>query len=138
MTIRTPALLAATLVATASLSAQISFTHLSTLQTANEEGEIVAFDPLSGRFFVTNPGSDELDIFTASATGGLSLVASISLAGAPNSVAVKNGLVAVAVEGPTKQDPGQVQFFDAATGRSQWRLGHGRSAAGHARVHAER
>lgn len=108
--------LAAALAATASLSAQISHTHLSTVQSANQEGEIVAYDAGTGRYFVTNPGSDELDIFTSSATGQLSLIGSIPLAGAPNSVAVHSGLVAVAVEGPTKQDLGQVQFFDAATG----------------------
>ncbi|MFN3242215.1 MAG: choice-of-anchor I family protein [Planctomycetota bacterium] len=115
MTIRILAL-AAALAATASLSAQISHTHLSTIQSTNQEGEIVAYDAGSGRYFVTNPGSDELDVFTSSATGQLSLIGSIPLAGAPNSVAVYNGLVAVAVEGPTKQDLGQVQFFDAATG----------------------
>jgi len=115
MAIRTLAI-AATLAATASLSAQISHTHLSTIQSGNQEGEIVAFDAGTGRYFVTNPGSDEVDIFTSSATGALSYVSSIALAGAPNSVAVYNGLVAVAVEGPTKQDLGQVQFFDAATG----------------------
>lgn len=108
--------LAVALATAASLTAQVSHTHLSTIQSTNQEGEIVAFDPQSGRYFVTNPVSNELDVFTASATGGLSLVTSIALAGAPNSVAIKNGLVAVAVEGLTKQDLGSVQFFDAATG----------------------
>lgn len=106
----------AILAATTSLSAQITHTHLGTIQTANQEGEIVAFDSASGRYFVTNPASDEIDVFTASATGALAHVMSIPLAGPPNSVAVKYGLVAVAVEGPTKQDPGQVQFFSADTG----------------------
>ena len=76
----------------------------------------VAFDSASGRYFVTNPQSNELDVYVASATGGLSHVVSIALAGAPNSVAVHSGLVAVAVEGATPQDFGSVQFFDAATG----------------------
>ena len=115
MTIRLAAA-AALLTATTSLTAQTSHTHLGTIQTANQEGEIVAFDSASGRYFITNPVSDEIDVFTASATGSLAHVMSIPLAGAPNSVAVHNGLVAVAVEGPTKQDSGQVQFFQAATG----------------------
>lgn len=102
--------------ATASLSAQFSHTHLSSIQSANQAGEIVAYDPASGRYFVTNPVSNQLDVFTASATGVLAFASSIPLAGAPNSVAVKNGLVAVAVEAAIKQDPGMVQFFDAATG----------------------
>ena len=94
------------LAATASLTAQISHTHLSTIQSSNQAGEIVAFDSASGRYFVTNPQSNELDVYVASATGGLSHVVSIALAGAPNSVAVHSGLVAVAVEGATPQDFG--------------------------------
>lgn len=99
----------------APLTAQFSFTHLSTIQSSNQEGEIVAYDAASGRYFVTNPDSDALDVFFANASGILSYVNSIPLAGAPNSVAIHGGLVAVAVEAAVKQDPGQVQFFDAAT-----------------------
>lgn len=108
--------IALALVGSASLSAQISHTHLSTIQSANQEGEIVAYDAASGRYFVTNPASSQLDVFTATASGNLSYVNSIALAGAPNSVAVSGGLVAVAVEAAIKQNPGMVQFFDAATG----------------------
>ena len=107
---------AAALAAAASLSAQISHTHLSTIQSANQRGEIGAFDAQSRRFFVTNPVSGALDVFVVSATGGLSFVSSIALSGNPNSVAVYNGLVAVAVEGATPQALGAVQFFTAATG----------------------
>lgn len=114
MAIRLPAL-AAALATAASLSAQISHTHLSTIQSANQEGEIVAFDATTGRFFVTNPASNELDVYSASPSGALTQVATIPLAGAPNSVATYAGLVAVAVEGAIKQDPGMVQFFDAVT-----------------------
>ncbi|MEZ6037024.1 MAG: choice-of-anchor I family protein [Planctomycetota bacterium] len=107
---------AVALAATTSLSAQISHTHLSSIQSANQAGEICAFDPGSGRCFVTNPDSSALDVFATSPSGSLSYVMSIALSGQPNSVAVKNGLVAVAVEGATGQDLGAVQFFDAATG----------------------
>jgi hypothetical protein len=112
---RTTTLLVA-LAATASLTAQVSHTHLATIQTANQAGEIVAYDMGSSRCFVTNPASRALDVFTLSASGGLTFVQSIPLSGVPNSVAVANGLVAVAVEGATGQAPGAVQFFDAATG----------------------
>jgi DNA-binding beta-propeller fold protein YncE len=110
------AAIALAFVACASLSAQISHAHLSTIQSANQAGEIVAYDAASGRYFVTNPVSNKLDVFTAAANGSLSYVSSIALVGAPNSVAVHNGLVAVAVEAAIKQNPGIVQFFDAATG----------------------
>jgi hypothetical protein len=102
--------------ATASLTAQLSHTHLSTIQSTNNAGEIVAFDSATGRYFVTNAAASSLDVYAASATGGLSPVMTIALSGPPNSVAAKNGLVAVAVEGATGQAPGAVQFFDAATG----------------------
>lgn len=104
------------LAAAASLSAQVTHTHLSTIQSANQAGEICAFDSTTGRCFVTNPDSAALDVYAASATGALSYVTTIALSGQPNSVAAHDGLVAVAVEGATGQDPGAVQFFDAATG----------------------
>ncbi|MFK7742746.1 MAG: choice-of-anchor I family protein [Planctomycetota bacterium] len=98
-----------------SSTTSLRHSHLSTVQSSNAAGEIVGFDPASGRYFVTNPESMALDVFVASPTGDLSYVASVPLAGGPNSVAVHSGLVAVAVEGATKQDLGVVQFFDAAT-----------------------
>lgn len=107
---------AAALAATVSLAAQISHTHLASIRAANLRGEIAAFDAATNRFFVTNPGNSSLDVYALSATGGLSAVMAIPLSGQPNSVAARNGLVAVAVEGPTGQAPGAVQFFDAATG----------------------
>jgi DNA-binding beta-propeller fold protein YncE len=106
----------ASLCAAAPLAAQISHTHLGTVQSANGAAEIVAFDPSSGRFFVTNGAGQSLGVYAMSASGRLTFVQSIPLAGAPNSVAARNGLVAVAVEGATGQAPGAVQFFDAATG----------------------
>lgn len=115
MTIRTlgtAAVLAAA--AASSLSAQITHQHVASASGVNSEGEIVAYDAGSGNFFVTNPDTDSLDVFSYSA-GVLTLHSSILLTGAPNSVDVYSGLVAVAVEGATKQDLGRVEFFDAAT-----------------------
>jgi hypothetical protein len=80
------------------------------------QAEIAAFDPETNRVFTTNATSNSLDIYDFSnptAPGGA--VDSISLApfgGGPNSVAVHDGLVAVAVEGATPQAIGTVQFFD--------------------------
>jgi hypothetical protein len=113
MTLRSTLLVLAT---TASLPAQIAHTHLATIQSANHAGEIVAFDTASSRFFVTNPVANALDVYAVSPSGGLGFVQSIALAGQPNSVAVHAGLVAVAIEGATGQQPGAVQFFTAATG----------------------
>ena len=90
------------------LAAQISHTHLGTAPSANLAGEIAAFDPASSRFFVTNVTSQSLSVYAMSATGSLAFVQSIPLGGLPNSVAVKNGLVAAAVEGATGQAAGSV------------------------------
>jgi 2',3'-cyclic-nucleotide 2'-phosphodiesterase / 3'-nucleotidase / 5'-nucleotidase len=74
--------------------------------------EIVSFDPITERLFVTDSAQGTLDIFDLN--GGTAPINSIALdGGGPNSVSVKNGLVAVAVEGAVKTDPGTVQFYDA-------------------------
>lgn len=109
------AVVAALLTTATALTAQISHIHISTIQTSNQAGEITAYDPASGRYFVTNPGNGRLDVFTASSNGQLSSVTSISLSGSPTSVAVNNGLVAVAVQGGDPQANGFVQFFDASS-----------------------
>ena len=109
----------AALLATASqclpAQAAISHQHVASLGSVNGVGETVAYDAGSGRFFVTNPGTSKLDVYVYSA-GLLSQVSSIGVAGPPTSVDVHDGLVAVAIEGWTKQSPGKVQFFDAASG----------------------
>lgn len=75
--------------------------------------EIVGFDPASQRLFVTNSNANTVDIFDL--IGPSTPIATIPLSGGgPNSVAVKNGIVAVAVEANVKTDPGTVAFFDTA------------------------
>jgi DNA-binding beta-propeller fold protein YncE len=78
--------------------------------------EISAFDPASQRLFVTNSASNSLDIYNlADPEQGVNLISSVDLSsfgGGPNSVAVSNGLVAVAIEAAVAQDPGLVAFFD--------------------------
>ncbi len=81
--------------------------------------EIVSFDPLSARAFVTNSGGDDIDpsvsIYDLSDPATPTLFGSIDITpfgAGPNSVSVKNGVVAVAVEANVTQDPGSVVFFD--------------------------
>ena len=99
------------------LTAQITHQHVASLAGANGSGEIVAYDKASDRFFVTNPDTDSLNVFTYSA-GALTLRNPIALAGQPTSVAVHDGLIAVAMIGASRQSPGKVFFFDAATGQA--------------------
>ncbi|MCB1800226.1 MAG: choice-of-anchor I family protein [Gammaproteobacteria bacterium] len=82
------------------------------------EAEIVAYDPGSERFFVVNGREQGVDVLDKDgnkiATLDTSSMPGMLPGGAPNSVAVKNGIVAVAVEnGTDKQQPGKVMFFAA-------------------------
>lgn len=90
---------------------------------AGEAGaEINAYDPHSGRLFVTDGARGGVNVFDPSGVTDLSVPASpaafISVAdiGATvNSVAVHDGLVAVAVEAAPKTAPGRVAFYRADT-----------------------
>lgn len=77
--------------------------------------EIPAFDPVSKRIFVVNGADKVVDILDMSDPSKLTKIGSMELStwgkGA-NSVAVKNGIVAVAVENKDKQAAGQAVFFD--------------------------
>ncbi|MEM6793898.1 MAG: esterase-like activity of phytase family protein [Acidobacteriota bacterium] len=76
--------------------------------------EIAAYDPGSFRLFVTNGDAGSLLILDLADPTRPTLIRAIDLApwGAPNSVAVMGGRVAVAVKADPSTDPGQVAFFD--------------------------
>lgn len=77
--------------------------------------EIVAFDPGSQRLFVVNGATPGIDILDARNPSNPTLLRSLDLTvlgGGVNSVAVRNGLVAIAVEANNPQSPGLVAFFD--------------------------
>lgn len=82
--------------------------------------EVSAYDPASKRLFVV-AGTDEVTgprpllVLDLSNPAVPSLVATIpvgAFGGAANSVAVRNGIVAVAIEGTPKTSPGKVVFLD--------------------------
>lgn len=77
--------------------------------------EIVSYDPASARLFVTNAAMNRIDILDIADPADPTLAFSIQLdiyGAGVNSVSVKNGLVAVAVQADPKQDPGSIVFFD--------------------------
>lgn len=77
--------------------------------------EIVAHDPVSQRLFVVNGANSAIDILNISNPNNPVLISSISLlpyGDQANSVVVKNGIVAAAVQANVKTDPGSVVFFD--------------------------
>lgn len=85
--------------------------------------EIVAFDSTSQKFFVVNAQTNTIDVLVIdeqyvfgkdeSCTDGNLDLSLTNVSGGPNSVAVHNGLVAVAVEDDPKQNPGEVAFYNA-------------------------
>ncbi|OAB62341.1 hypothetical protein AY599_14510 [Leptolyngbya valderiana BDU 20041] len=77
--------------------------------------EIVAHDPATQRLFVVNANSasvDVLDISTPSNPTKLFDIDATALGAGANSVAVANGIVAVAIENADTQAPGLVAFYD--------------------------
>src|SRR5687767_3298956 len=79
--------------------------------------EIVAHDSLTHRLYVVNAQAASVDVLDISNPTAPAKIGSINLllfGGVANSVAVRDGLVAVAVEAVPKTDRGQVVFFDSA------------------------
>jgi len=86
--------------------------------------EIVAFDSTSQKFFIVNAQNNTIDVLAIddeyvfgkdeSCNDGSLDLSLTNVSGGPNSVAVYNGLVAVAVEDDPKQNPGEVAFYNAA------------------------
>ncbi|NJN74694.1 MAG: alkaline phosphatase [Limnothrix sp. RL_2_0] len=76
--------------------------------------EISAYDPATQTLFVTNGAAKQIDVLTLMDPTQPTLAFSIDVKNGVNSVAFHNGVLAAAVEGEGKQDPGQVLFFDAA------------------------
>jgi DNA-binding beta-propeller fold protein YncE len=80
--------------------------------------EIVAYDATSKRLFVVNSSAVTVDVLNLSNPANPVLLGTIDAqaeGGSANSVAVRNGVLAVAVQGAVKTDPGKVVFYDANT-----------------------
>jgi DNA-binding beta-propeller fold protein YncE len=81
--------------------------------------EIVAHDPNTQQVYVVNGSQSRIDVLDANTGNLVSSITSFSGFGGPNSVAVKNGVIAVAVENTATQSNGRVYFYDTATGSEQ-------------------
>ncbi|TSE10429.1 choice-of-anchor I family protein [Aquimarina algiphila] len=76
--------------------------------------EISAFDANTGKLFVVNPNDAELSVWDISNPGTPIQGSDIALTGIPNSVAVHDGIVAVALENATnKQANGVIATYDS-------------------------
>ncbi|BAZ45776.1 alkaline phosphatase [Chondrocystis sp. NIES-4102] len=77
--------------------------------------EIADYDPISQRLFVVNGADKTIDVLNLNNPNNPTFEFAIAIADfgdGVNSVAVKNGIVAAAIESDPSQDPGQVVFFD--------------------------
>ena len=99
-------------------TAPLELSVLGTYSTGLGEAssEIAAYDKQSRRVFVTNAVSRSVDIVDVSTPAAPTRIERIDVTalGTPNSVAIEDGLVAVAIEAPVKTDPGLVAFYTAS------------------------
>ncbi len=81
--------------------------------TSVDGAEIVAYDPTTKRLFTTTGDTVEIiDISNPASPTKFGEIDLTTVGGGSNSVAVNNGIVAVAVEADTAQDPGVVAFYN--------------------------
>jgi len=115
----------ATPVATDAISLIRLSSFVGTGAAATGRAESVTFDAATGRLFVTNAAADVVDIVRIGADGSLTSAGSLALTDLEgigdsysevNSVAVKNGVVAVAIQNDDGMAAGFVALFDAGTG----------------------
>lgn len=112
------------LTAATSVAAGPMLERLGTFSSGNgpTSAEIPAYDPTTRRAFIVNGATGEIDIVSIAnpyapvKVGSFKPSVDTTGVGNPNSVAVKNGIVAVALEGTVRQDPGKVAFYSAAGG----------------------
>ncbi|HVF96054.1 MAG TPA: choice-of-anchor I family protein [Flavisolibacter sp.] len=95
----------------------ITLNHIASFSngaSGTNSAEIVAHDPASQRLFIANSVGAKLDIINFSNPSSATLISSISVApyGNINSIAVKNSIVAAAIENVVPEQPGKVVFFD--------------------------
>ena len=99
----------------------LNVTRMGEWLSGNGEGgsESIAFDHTSDRAYVTNAAAERIDILDLSNPAGMAKVGQIDLTTLPgygnvNSVAVRDGLVAVAVQNIDGGENGLVALYDGA------------------------
>lgn len=78
--------------------------------------EILAYDPPSRRLFVVNSVGENLFVLDFSNPASPRLIDSVRFTtGSPNSIDIRNGILAVAVDSTNRQAPSRVFFYRAST-----------------------
>ncbi|TNJ42570.1 choice-of-anchor I family protein [Tamlana fucoidanivorans] len=99
------------------VNTEVNFKYKSSIKVGGEgASEISAYDPISKRLFTVNVESTAISVHDISDLSAPVTEALIDLSayGAPNSVAVHKGKLAVAVEADPKQNPGKVLVYNTA------------------------
>ncbi|WP_456438726.1 choice-of-anchor I family protein [Psychroserpens sp.] len=97
------------------VSTEVNFQYLSTINIGGKgASEISAYDPVTGKLFTVNVESNQISVHNISDLEAITQETPINLSafGSPNSVAVFDEKLAVAVEAPIKQNLGQILVFD--------------------------
>ncbi len=95
-----------------------TFDEISSLKIGGEAAaEITAFDPTTQKLFVVNnsDGLAQVDVIDFSDPSNLLVLSPINTSGfggGLNSVAVKNGKLAIAIQANVKTDPGSIVIFE--------------------------
>ena len=96
----------------------ITLTRIGTYETGvfdESAAEIPAYDPITQRLFVVNANNGIVEVLDASNPSNPTKLFDIEFAdlggGLPNSVAIKDGILAVALENDNAQENGRVVFF---------------------------
>jgi len=92
----------------------LSYEKIGTFSNGSgEEGfaEISAFDAKTNKLFIVNPNNKEVSVWDITKPSATIKGTPIPLSGTPNSVAVYNGLLAVAVENTNKQAAGTIVTY---------------------------
>lgn len=95
----------------------VNFQYKSTIKVGGEgASEISAFDPKNDKLFVVNVESTQISVFDISDLNSPIEKTPITISsGAPNSVAVSKGRLAIALEADVKQNPGSIKVYDTET-----------------------
>ena len=97
----------------------IELVRLGTYAATGGNAEVLSFDPTSDQLYILNATGNKIEIVQIGSSGALSKTGEIDLEGltdfgGANSVAIKNGIVAVAYGSSTVGNNGHVALFNAA------------------------
>ncbi|WP_298498157.1 choice-of-anchor I family protein [uncultured Algibacter sp.] len=97
------------------LNTEVNFQYKTTINLGGEgASEISAFDAISKKIYTVNVESNQISVNNISNLDSPLVEPAIDLSiyGSPNSVAIYNGKLAVAVEANPKQNPGKILVYD--------------------------